>query len=1269
MASGAARFVARSAADSRYDKVVAGDELQGTDTNGKRTRSRVCSATWYGTFGSAWSYLQSLGKGDQLVPPEWASAVNKSVTNETEAQSFYESLRQGRQSNFEVQGDSSGVRVFHLQVIEADEGLLQAHESMGQRHRSLPVAPAPAAATDAAPPAPLQPAAGESNGRARPAPPAILAAVFAAWRGVSRHLETQARLLLVQPTETSHRVLVRRTEVADAHGVWVLPGADGLPRASPTRKTSALLASLEHVIALSASRADRLVPMLRSSAAVYATRSSYAARATAVLLPMRGLPLASENEQWAWIDCADVVEACNLTGAVALAVRDAVAQGCPSRGAVAASYGVLHTQLGSVQQRVTPPHLRAPPVVQIQPGSAVVTHSARHSANVSVSPAAAEEVVRVALAECADASLPPTKTRAVDEKYINRLVAGARRRALARGSSRVTPRDVAAQAAAEARPPRSPKPSPAEAIPEHYDWLISELRRVADYVARHREAGVPRPRVLIVGEVHGVLASMLSMAGADVATCDLDETKVPHIPHFKGEAKWVRDLGWDWVINHPPCVYLSNAGGMWVTREPDRYEQVVEAAATYRQMRAAAAPFVVTENPKMHRIAGQLTGRANVQYVHPWQHGTGHTKPTGLEVTISPEAQPYAFPPLTPTCVVPGREKAMANLPERPERSDQRSQTYIGIAAAMAAQWLPCVVDYLKDTTEGTDGTRPSADEMILQAATFKQVEAAKACFCTIRDQELWVLSHLRRSANHDSFDVIGGQRDKSDPTIAHAMIREAVEEVRLHPTWRRMLAHSMVVEPLGHSAQSSMKPRRMEQHHVHVWGVEIPPDLAHLAPTPCEDNDEFEPGSMQWRRLSELEQAWQRNGMPLYAKAMRSAAESVCQPSRLLPVETTVNAMQSTETGETHEAEETPSTWRPWEQDRSARKPWTPPIKHVRYVDRRWKAWQAIDEAETSNGFPEKADTSEVRAGRRVFGWRALPPDAQEVLSRHLRPAILDLHSTPILEAMGEAPQSEPQMPSTKKEDSKLWKDTVPHSCALAEYYHRKSSDVWEGIKRLWDLSSTPGPSRRQRAKNPNPGLGYDPGAADAMDAEGLPPLDVPRSADHWRRGDVDPRRRALRHMQTYLDAFRPEASVAQEVNLADAPGDLGEEDIAQPTKPVVNYHRNCLYLRQLSVCRQVNKGRKRAEKRFRIDVATVVAKALGDTGAGPSVITTDLLAQLPWDACVTHREADEKAPLTHGPDGKPLKTHGYAKIFSPLMASHIAIGSWWSKESRCFC
>jgi hypothetical protein len=45
------------------------------------------------------------------------------------------------------------------------------------------------------------------------------------------------------------------------------------------------------------------------------------------------------------------------------------------------------------------------------------------------------------------------------------------------------------------------------------------------------------------------------------------------------------------------------------------------------------------------------------------------------------------LPPLAPTMVVPGREPKVWKMAPSPDRWKNRSRTYPGIAAAMAAQW------------------------------------------------------------------------------------------------------------------------------------------------------------------------------------------------------------------------------------------------------------------------------------------------------------------------------------------------------------------------------------------------------------------------------------------------------------------------------------------------------------------------------------------------------------------------------------------------------
>jgi len=66
-------------------------------------------------------------------------------------------------------------------------------------------------------------------------------------------------------------------------------------------------------------------------------------------------------------------------------------------------------------------------------------------------------------------------------------------------------------------------------------------------------------------------------------------------------------------------------------------------------------------------------------------------------------------------------------------------------------------------------------------------------------------------------------------------------------------------------------------------------------------------------------------------------------------------------------------------------------------------------------------------------------------------------------------------------------------------------------------------------------------------------------------------------------------------------------------------------------------------------IDMALTVRRALGDTGAGPSVITTKLLELLPADACVK-RDLNAMPLPASGPDERLLVQHGTAMIIFQL-------------------
>lgn len=67
------------------------------------------------------------------------------------------------------------------------------------------------------------------------------------------------------------------------------------------------------------------------------------------------------------------------------------------------------------------------------------------------------------------------------------------------------------------------------------------------------------------------------------------------------------------------------------------------------------------------------------QIIQPWQFGHGETKATCLWLKNLPK--------LEPTNIVDGRENRIWRLPPSKDRWKLRSETYQGVADAMAAQW------------------------------------------------------------------------------------------------------------------------------------------------------------------------------------------------------------------------------------------------------------------------------------------------------------------------------------------------------------------------------------------------------------------------------------------------------------------------------------------------------------------------------------------------------------------------------------------------------
>ena len=300
------------------------------------------------------------------------------------------------------------------------------------------------------------------------------------------------------------------------------------------------------------------------------------------------------------------------------------------------------------------------------------------------------ESARKEILLCAAVTKPKGTPLAYAPRHIEHLLSRAKERAMRHGSRCISARDVTEAAAEIRRVNRDgPRVKPVDPLPEQFELLTGKMadmkRWVDNLISRN---GGRRPLVLVACEETAIMARAFRACGCDVVTCDLVASEDPTIPHFVGDFSHIQDLGFDLVISHPPCKYLSNAGVRY-TNEPGRPECIRDAAALFRRASAVQAPFSAQENPCMHKEGREaIGGKRPDMVVHPWQHGHGDTK--GAHFFTS-----GGLPPVRPTCLVQSRSHILTQLPQTEYRGEDRGRTYIGIAAGIALSWVPTVVEYV----------------------------------------------------------------------------------------------------------------------------------------------------------------------------------------------------------------------------------------------------------------------------------------------------------------------------------------------------------------------------------------------------------------------------------------------------------------------------------------------------------------------------------------------------------------------------------------------
>lgn len=179
-------------------------------------------------------------------------------------------------------------------------------------------------------------------------------------------------------------------------------------------------------------------------------------------------------------------------------------------------------------------------------------------------------------------------------------------------------------------------------------------------------------RVLVACEFSGIVRDAFLERGHDAMSVDLLPSERPG-PHIVGDVRDVDLSDYDLLIAHPPCTHLAVSGARWFRK---KQREQAEALGFVRWLLDAPVPRIALENP-ISVISSKV--RKPDQIVQPWMFGHGETKATCLWLK--------GLPKLEPTCVVEGRTARVHREPPSPDRWKNRSRTYPGLAAAMAAHW------------------------------------------------------------------------------------------------------------------------------------------------------------------------------------------------------------------------------------------------------------------------------------------------------------------------------------------------------------------------------------------------------------------------------------------------------------------------------------------------------------------------------------------------------------------------------------------------------
>jgi hypothetical protein len=191
-------------------------------------------------------------------------------------------------------------------------------------------------------------------------------------------------------------------------------------------------------------------------------------------------------------------------------------------------------------------------------------------------------------------------------------------------------------------------------------------------------------KILIACEESQRVCEAFRKKGHEAYSCDILPCSGGHPEwHIQGDVLEQLNKGWDMLIAHPPCTFLSNVGAPHMFKggvlNEERYKKMIEGKEFFMKLYNSDIPKIVVENPTPLGICGLPKYS---QAIQPCEHGEPFKKRTCLWIKNLPLLKPTKIVEGEPT-TIPGNwyNKCGGN------RSVMRSKTFQGIANAMAEQW------------------------------------------------------------------------------------------------------------------------------------------------------------------------------------------------------------------------------------------------------------------------------------------------------------------------------------------------------------------------------------------------------------------------------------------------------------------------------------------------------------------------------------------------------------------------------------------------------